>query len=179
MALPLAAPLSEAFFVVMSDYLEDIGLDGLPDIFSKFEAAKFTQVRNIRLGFGGSEAVRAKRIEGFAAELARGTYISPDMVDLFFIRLWDIVKDVPPEACFAPLSTGFFTQKKRPHQGIWVEVHDPPSSAGTRSDTATPVVHLYFRGDTCPREPRATTAGQGCKDLGCCCCFHLSSARAR
>ena len=36
MALPLAAPLSEAFYVVMQDCLDEIDGDGLQDLFAKF-----------------------------------------------------------------------------------------------------------------------------------------------
>ena len=71
-ALPLAAPLSEAFFVVMHDYLDEVDLDGLPDLFAKFEAARFTRVRNVRLGLGGSEATRARghrRVRGRAGHV--------------------------------------------------------------------------------------------------------------
>ena len=121
-ALPLAAPLAEAFYIVMGDRLDDVDLDALPVLFGRLRAKRFLHVRNVRLAFGGSEALRSNMITGFAAELAGGTGIPTELVETFLLRLWDHVENVHPDACFAPLSTGFFTQMKRPHEGIWVEV---------------------------------------------------------
>ena len=73
-------------------------MDSLDDLFANFESKKFVQVRNVRLGFGGSEATRARNMAGFAAELASGTYVPADLVELFSIRLWDVLKDVSTEA---------------------------------------------------------------------------------
>ena len=139
--LPLAAPLAEAFWIVMTDHLHEIDLDGLPMLFSNFEKARFAQVRHVRMGLGGTEAGRSRKISGFAAELAAGTSISGALVELFLTRLWAVVGKVDPESCFAPIATGEFLIKKRPHQGIWVEVDPPSVHAGAASVPRKDLVH--------------------------------------
>ena len=68
-SLPLAAPLSEAFWLVMSDHLHEVDLDDLPLLFANFERARFTQVRHVRMGLGGSDVGRSRKNSGFSAEL--------------------------------------------------------------------------------------------------------------
>ena len=90
-------------------------------LFGYFKRVKFTNVRNVRTGFAGTAKHREQMIPGFAGELAQGTNVPAELVELFLRRLWSVVKDVSTSACFAPLARGIFLQEMRPHCGVWVE----------------------------------------------------------